>query len=110
MGIISVDGVTIWFDHLEIIKVCSDTPNLKLVVETSTTTPKTNLVHGMKDPLTEMGISSMSIELGESGSLASRWSGDIPELVAFFLPLSYHEIEGNSLSKDIVFKLILPYR
>ena len=58
-----MDEEIYWFDHLEMDKVCTDTPDLKLVVTTSTETPTTGLVHGTQNPLTAMGVSTMNIEL-----------------------------------------------
>ena len=42
-----------------------------------------------------------------SGNLASRWATDVPQVVAFFLPLSFGEIEGKITVVDLNHYLVI---
>ena len=116
-------GNALEFDTLPMQRKCSDKPGLSLKVEHRTKKVVGTLRRGSKNPFNLIGINSISVQnfvknctlersatdegCGDQTSLAPRWEGDVPDVVAFYIPLSWEEAapdDMDSLLNKVGFK------
>jgi hypothetical protein len=90
------------FDVLILQQPCTDRPNLRLAVRAAQPTAYPNLPAGSRNPFALLGLGEVVLENGgcrasprnntgcpNATAMDARWSFDSPEVVAFFLPMSY---------------------
>ena len=100
-------GEALWFDSLTLRKECSDSPALSLSVQVRSNSVNDGLRQGSENPFDIIGIEKVTVRnevenctqdksssggCGDQTELSSRWSADIPEVVAFFIPLNAQDL------------------
>ena len=108
------------FDSLHLVKKCRDKPALSLKVEHRTRKVVGDLRRGTKNPFNAIGLSSISVEnkvqnctfageekCNKTTDMESRWQTGAPEVVAFYMPLTWEETapeDPESLLNSMGFK------
>ena len=100
-------GKALWFDSLTLRQECSDSPALSLSVQIRSNSVADGLRQGSDNPFDIIGIEKVTVRnevqnctqdksssggCGEQTELSSRWAADIPEVVAFFIPLTAQDL------------------
>jgi len=122
VSLIDADGKALAFDSISLFKNCTDKPSLSLKVEHRTKKVVGELRRGSRNPFNIIGINKISVvnevqnctltktstgACGEQTDLAPRWGSEAPEVVAFFMPLSWEETmpdDMDSLLNKVGFK------
>jgi len=106
VSILDGDGKPLEFDSISLYKNCSDKPGLSLKVDHRTKKVVGALRRGSKNPFNIIGINKISVvnevknctvtksssgACGDQTDLFPRWGGETPEVVAFYMPLSWEE-------------------
>ena len=79
------------FDTLQIQKECNDKPALSLNVNLRTKKNAGYPSSGMINPFKTIGVDSIEIVNNGETDMAARWGTDIPDVLAFFVPLGLNE-------------------
>ena len=80
------------FDGYRLLRPCQDTPNLKLVFTKESPGLNNELRNGIDNPFKAMGVREMTVENGKDDTataLEPRWVGDMPVVLAFFVPVEW---------------------
>ena len=100
-------GKALWFDSLTLRQECSDSPALSLSVQIRSSGVNDGLRQGSQNPFDIIGIEKVTVGnevknctqeksssggCGEQTELSSRWAADLPEVVAFFIPLTAQDL------------------
>ena len=100
-------GEALWFDSLTLRQECSDSPGLSLSVQIRSTSVNDGLRQGSENPFDIIGIEKVTVRnevknctqeksssggCGDQTEFSSRWSADLPEVVAFFIPLNAQDL------------------
>ena len=96
-------GKALWFDSLTLRQECSDSPGLSLSVQLRSNSVNDGLRQGSENPFGIIGVEKVTVRnevenctqeksssggCGDQTELSGRWAADVPEVVAFFIPLT----------------------
>lgn len=122
VSLIDVDGKALEFDSISLMKNCTDKPALSLKVEHRTKKVVGVLKRGSRNPFNIIGINKIAVvnevqnctfdkpttgACGDQTDMVPRWGGEAPEVVAFYIPLSWEETmpdDKDSLLNMVGFK------
>ena len=100
-------GKALWFDSLTLRRECSDSPGLSLSVQIRSNSVNDGLRQGSENPFGIIGIEKVTVRnevqnctqdksssggCGNQTELSGRWAADVPEVVAFFIPLTAQDL------------------